>query len=240
MKYSSFLLIIAVLAGSCNLIDTRIRGNGKIITQNYNLKDFKGIDIGGAKQIFLKQDSAFSVKVKTDENLFDHLSVRVDNEELKISSKNGKWLSPSDELKIFVTMPVVKKIEVSGASSVSSENRLYSEEKISVDLSGASEGTLDVRAPILDLTVSGASTLTVLGETRDIKSDASGASTINTFDLKSENCVVEASGASSIDVFASISLKANASGASEIKYKGNPPTIKQHASGGSDVKRVSQ
>lgn len=237
MKYFSFLLLIAVLASSCNLIGNRIRGNGKITSKTYTLKDFTGVDIGGAKQIFLKQDSAFSVKIETDENLFDYLNVMVDNGLLRVNSKNSSWLDPSGEIKVFITMPTAKKIEVSGASSISTENRFSADEKISVNLSGASEGTLDVRAPVLDLRASGASTLTISGETRDVKSDASGASTINSFDLKSENHNAEASGASSIDLFASISLKANASGASDITYKGNPSTLKQNASGGSEVKK---
>lgn len=240
MRYFIFFVGLVTVFTSCNLIDgRRIKGNGKITTKNYDLKGFHGIDIGGSKKIFLKQDSAFSVKIETDENLFDYLNVRVDNGQLKVSSKNSSWLSPSDEIKIFISMPSINEIDVNGASSISTENRISGNEKIIVKLGGASEGTLEFRAPVLDLKSTGASTLTVSGETRDVKSNASGASTINSFDLKSENSDVKATGASSIDLFASVSLNANASGASNVNYKGNP-SVKQNSSGASEIKKADR
>lgn len=236
MKYFYFLLAI-VLASSCNIIGNKIKGNGNITTKTYDLKDFKSIDAGGAMNVILKQDSLFIVKVETDENLMKYLDIEVSEGVLHIETKNGSWPDPSDgRIKIFISMPSVKSIEISGASLISTENKFTQEEKIFIDLNGASEATMDVRAPVLSLDASGASTMNITGETRDVTSDASGASTINAFDLKSENSNVEASGASSINLFASISLKANASGASHINYRGNP-TVKQDASGASSVKK---
>jgi hypothetical protein len=67
--------------------------------------------------------------------------------------------------------------------------------------------------------------------------DVSGASTLNTFDLTSQTVEVEASGASTARVNALKSLRATASGASSVRYRGNPATLSNDASGASSVKR---
>lgn len=237
MKYYSFLLLSMVMAASCNLVGDRVRGNANITTNTYDLRGFKSIDAAGGFHVMLKQDSVFGVKVQTDENLMKHLLIRVDDGELKIETRNNARLLPSEDVKVYVSMPLVKKVEISGASNITSQNKLVQDEKLVIDLSGASEGTLDVRAPAVSIDVSGASTLRITGQTRDINADASGASTILAADLKAENTNVEASGASKAHVFASISLKADASGASNISYAGNP-TVKQKASGAGSVKKA--
>lgn len=239
MKFLSALLIITIAVSSCNLIDgRRIKGNGKITTKNYDLKDFDGIDIGGAKSLHIKLDSVYSVRVETDENIFNHLRVSVRDGELKVQSKDGSWLNPTDGVKIFVSLPVLKKLEVSGASTVKTEGKILQDEKLAIKLSGASEGNLDVRIPEIGVTASGASSITMSGESRDLVVDAKGASTFDGFDLKAENTRVDASGASTGNVFASINLKATASGASDVKYKGNPKVI-ENTSGASSVKKAA-
>lgn len=237
MKYYSFLLLMMMMAASCNLIGDRVRGNGNITTNTYDLKGFKSIDAAGGFHVLLTQGDAISVKVETDENLMKHLHIRVSEGDLKIETRNNARLLPSEGLKVYVSMPLVKKIEISGASNITAQNKFVQDEKLFIDLSGASEGTLDVRAPAVSIDVSGASTLRITGQTRDITADASGASTIHAADLKAENTNVEASGASKAHVFASISLKADASGASNISYSGNP-AVKQNTSGAASVKKT--
>lgn len=237
MKYFSFLVFILMMAGSCNLIPGRIKGNGKIVTKNFALNNFDKIDIGGSKNIILTQDSAFSVNIQTDENLFSDLEAYVENGELNVDSKNDKRLNPSDKISVNVSMPVLKKIDISGISTFSTNGKFSQNEKISVILSGASEGTMNLRAPELNLKVVGASALNISGETRNVISTASGSSVINSFDLKSETTDTKASGASSVNVFASIELKAKASGASNISYKGNP-TVQKKSTGASEVTKA--
>lgn len=237
MKYYSFLLFIMVMAASCNLIGDRVRGNGNITTNTYDLQGFKSVDAEGGFHVLMKQDAAFSVKVETDENLMNHLLIRVDEGVLNIDTRRNTRLLPSEDVKVYVSMPLVKKVEIGGASNITSQNKFVQDEKLLIDLSGASEGELDVRAPAVDIDVSGASKLRITGQTRDITADASGASTIHAFDLKAENTNVGASGASTAQVFASVSLKADASGASNISYKGSP-AVKQKASGAGSVKKA--
>lgn len=238
MKIFYYLLACGLFFGSCNTINSkRIRGNGQIITQNLALTGFNSIDIGDAANIYLTQDSAYSVIIKTDENLLPYIVAQIEDGELDIDQKNGVNLRPSDQIDIYISMPTIQKISVSGASTLKGQNRIVQNGELSLDLSGASDGSLELRAPSVKLDVSGASTLNLSGETRDIKGQISGASTLKAFELKSENTNIDASGASTGQVFASVSLTAGASGASSIRYKGDAKTSIS-ANGAGSVKKA--
>jgi hypothetical protein len=96
-----------------------------------------------------------------------------------------------------------------------------------------------VKTEKLRLSINGASKLKIDGEIRELKAQASGASSIDAEGLKTENANADASGASSITVNAAGDLSANASGASSVKYVGEPKSLKQNSSGASSVKKKS-
>lgn len=235
MKYFLLFLII-IAAGSCNIIDQkRIVGNGKIISQTYNLKDFSKVDIGSSMDIFLTHGDKQEVKIETDENLFKYLNVRVsDGNTLDVDKSTHTNLDPTGSIKIYITANEMDNIKISGSAKLQFRGKFVQDKKIKIDLSGASIGNVYLHAPIVELESTGASTLTAEGECRDVLADASGAATINTFKLMAENGDADASGASIIRIFSSISLKASASGASGIKYKGNP-TVTSSANGASSI-----
>ena len=238
MKYFTFLLILIVSLSACNIINRkRITGNGTITAKNYDLKNFTSIDASSNVAVYLKQEPGFSVRLETDENLVKYLSIKVNNDGLKIYCKENVNLRPTDEIKVFVSLPELESIEVSGSSSVKTEGKFAQDTEMKVEVSGASEGEMAVRTPRLSLNASGASTINISGETRDVKAEASGGSSIKAFNLKAENINAEASGYSKVQVFASISLIADASGASSISYRGNPK-VTSDASGAGSVKKA--
>jgi hypothetical protein len=138
---------------------------------------------------------------------------------------------------VYVAAPSFRTIDVSGASNIVGENKLVSDETLDIELSGASEAKVDLKAPRINAEVTGASTITLTGETKDLNVIGSGASGAKCFELMTENTTVDISGASSAEVFASVKLDAQASGASEIKYKGTP-AITQDINGASSIKKV--
>ena len=106
-----------------------------------------------------------------------------------------------------------------------------------IDLTGASDIKLDVKAPRINAEVTGASSVMLTGETKDFNVEGSGASDIKSFGLMTENTTLDISGACSAEVFASVKLDVQASGASGIKYKGNA-AVNQDISGAGSVKKV--
>lgn len=232
----AYLLILPVFLLSCHFMNDRIRGNGTVTTETRQATNFSKVDVGGNIHVYLKQDSAYSVRIETDENLLPYIVVRNDGDKLIIEPKDHHNLDGSNGIKVYVSAPVFKYLEASGASSFDSENKLTSSEMLSIELSGASHANIELQSPKVSSEISGASSVTLKGQTKDLVVDGEGASHAKCFDLMTENADIDVSGASSANVFASMTLNAEASGASHIKYRGNA-TVKSSASGASGVEK---
>ena len=221
-KIALFSLTILVFASGCReMAGRRVRGSGHVITEDRTASGFNNVDISGALDVYVKQDSVSSVKVEADDNILEYIQVHSDGSTLEIYTENNIRLKPTNKIKIYISNPQYKEIHVSGASNVRCENEITSVDVIDVSLSGASTGKLELNAPKISVDLTGASNASVRGKTKDFEGSASGASEIRGFDLLSENANVDASGASHIEIFASVKIDGQASGASSVNYKGN-------------------
>ena len=221
MKKIALFSLIILVGGCREIAGERVKGSGHVITENRSTSDFSNIDVSGDIDVYIKQDSTSSVKVEADDNILQYIEVHTDGSTLEIHTEDNIRLKPSHKIKVYVSNSEYKDLQVGGASSIRSENEITSTDALNVDIGGASEGILEVNAPKVSVNVSGASKANIKGKTKDFEGGASGASEIRGFDLLTENADVDASGASNIEVYASVKIAGQASGASSVNYKGN-------------------
>lgn len=239
MKQLFFLLSATILLSSCHFFSgKRIHGDGNITTVSYTETGFESIDVSGAIHVILRQDSLFSVNVETDNNLHEFIEVSNDGKTLRIHTRRNTNLDPSEEIKVFVSAPNYKNLEAAGACSYTSENRIAGNEKIAIDMSGACTATLSLNAPETNIELSGASSVTISGETKNLVIDGSGSTHVKAYELLSENADVEMSGAGSAEIFASVKIDASVSGATHVFYKGNA-TVNANSSGAGSVSKAN-
>ena len=228
-----FALFSVILFSSCHYFHGRhIKGNGNVVTQSRNFSNFNGVDVSSAIHLYVKQDSAYSVKVEIDEDLQPFIIVTEENGTLHIRQENNTSLDATGKIKVYVSAPLIKHLEASGACKVIGENMLTASDNIDIHVSGASDASLQLRAPKISADMTGASDITLKGQTKDFIVNGSGASHARCFDLETENADADASGASNVELFASIKLDADASGASNIKYRGNAAVNKKESGAG--------
>jgi Putative auto-transporter adhesin, head GIN domain len=239
MKRINVLLLSSfIVLSSCHYIGgERVRGNGSVKTETRSVGSFSGIRVGGAYKVYLLQDSLSSVKIEADENLQEYIQIGVDDNVLEIRTERGFNLRPTGKIKVYVSAPDLKYFNASGACEIIGQNSITSAEPVNIDLSGASNISMDLKAPRVHAELSGAGTISLAGETKDFNVDGSGSTDIRCFDLKSENTSVEISGAGNAEVFASVKLDVRVSGAGDVKYKGSPE-VNQRISGAGSVKKV--
>lgn len=232
------LLVISSFA-SCSFIGgKRIKGNGNITTQSRTVSSFETVDVSGALDVYVSQDSQFSVKLEGDENLLPYIVIEQNGSTIEVKTKNGVNLKPTSHLKIFVAAPNYRRIEVSGACDIIGEEKLVNKTPISFDISGAGEVKMELDAPEVTAGISGSGTVKLSGETRKVKLNLTGAADAHCFDLKAEDVEVDISGAGDADVFASLRLDASVSGAGSVQYRGGATDISQHVSGAGSVKKA--
>ena len=217
-----FSLIILLFTTSCHeIMGRRVRGSGHITPETRSVSGFTRVDVSGAIDVFVRQDSSTSVKVEADDNIQQFVRVEANGSTLEIYTEDGFNLRPSHKIKVYVSNPNFNGFQVSGASSITGENEISSSENIDINLSGARDGILDINAPKVNVEVTGASSVNLRGHTKDLDANASGASKIRGYELLSENANVDVSGASHAELYASVRLDGEASGASHVSYLGN-------------------
>ncbi|MBC7875043.1 MAG: DUF2807 domain-containing protein [Ferruginibacter sp.] len=222
---------------SCHYLDReRIRGNGVIKTENRTAGTFMNVDVSGNIDLYIKQDSSRAVNVVADENLMQYIVIKTEGDRLVVKPKDGYNLSGSKDIKVYVSSPVFKKLEASGACDIIGENRITSTEMIDIDLSGASAVKLELQAPKVEVEMSGAGTVALKGETKEFSVGGSGSTTIKCMELMAENVDVQISGAGSAEVFASVKLDVSVSGAGHVRYKGNAILTKSISGAGGVTK----
>ena len=174
-KIALFSLVIFVFATGCREIaGERIRGSGHIITENRSVSEFNSIDVSGAIDVYVRQDSATSVKVEADDNILEYIEVHTEGSRLEIYTQHNIRLRPSNKIKVYISNPQYKEIQVSGASSIRSENEITSADVIEVHLSGASDGRLELNAPKISVRLTGASNTSIKGKTKDFEGGGGG------------------------------------------------------------------
>ena len=207
-------------------------------TEEFNISDFSEIITGWAFEIEIVQSESYSVTVTADDGLFRNLKVFKENETLKIGqSKHIGWFSRIINPKARITMPVLKRLGLSGASKavVSGFN---SSENFRLSLSGASNVTGEITAGDAEFDLSGASGVELTGSARDVIIKASGASHLELGGFSVNNMAVKLSGASRSTIKVDGNLDVRLSGASRLNWIGNPVMQDIRTSGASRLSKI--
>jgi hypothetical protein len=237
-KLISIAVLFMIFLSSCSYFGgERIRGNGVIKTENRTAGTFNGIDVSGNTDVYVKEDSVISIRIEADENLLQYIIVENNNGKLVIHQKEGTDLKPTKSIKVYVSGPSINYLAASGACDFYSENQLTGTEPVMIDLSGSSDAQLYIKAPKVEAGLSGAGTITLKGEAKELRVDGSGSTDIRCFELMTESTYVELSGAGNAEVFASVKLDVHVSGAADVRYKGNPE-VSQNINGAGSVKKA--
>jgi hypothetical protein len=199
-------------------------------------KNFHGINVSNAFDVYITQGTEEAVAVSAaDIKHRDRIKVEVKNGILFVGYDNDlKWKSGNKKLKAYISFKSIDKLTISGACDVYVNGVLKAEDLV-IHQSGASDlkAQIEVKSLVVDL--SGASDIHVTGSATKLSIEASGASSFKGFDLVTDNCSVDASGASDVSVTVNKEFSAKASGASDVHYKGEVQVRELKTSGASSI-----
>ncbi|MCW3081961.1 head GIN domain-containing protein [Segetibacter sp.] len=206
------------------------------------VEKFNSLEVSGTLSLYLSQGPTQGVAISAGEEKYNSkIKTEVKNGVLRISVDGGVWNGfnwTNRKLKAYVTVTDINRLDVSGASYASISGPLKSDE-LKMDISGASEVKGIINVSRLNLDISGASVARLSGTAKDGLIDASGACKVNSYELSIETCKASSSGASNIKVTVTGELNADASGGSNIYYKGQGIGKVLNASAGASIKNRS-
>lgn len=194
---------------------TGVEGSGNVITQKREVSGFTKIEAGGAFQVEVVAGQDFGLEIQADDNLVPLIQTKVDGSTLKLDTQ--KRYSTRNRVKVKITAPEINEIHVSGATRFNVSG--IENQKMFVDISGASRVELNGMAEVLNVEMGGASKL-----------DASN--------FKSAKVKVDGGGASSAKVNVSAELDVDLGGASRLAYSGDPKVVNRNTSGVARIRRI--
>jgi hypothetical protein len=189
-------------------------GSGVAATEIRETDPFTGIEVSGSVNVVATIGESLSVKVSGDDNIVPLITTKVSNGILKIQPERNVNLDTKEPLTVTIVAAQLVSAEVSGACDVEMTGLAGAD--FSVDLSGASK-------------------LKLSGECEQLTADISGASTFIGESMKAKNAKVDLSGASNARIYASESIDGESSGASTLRYRGDPAKTKIDSSGASTI-----
>jgi hypothetical protein len=202
------------------------------------VKGFHGIRVSSAINLYLSQGSEEKVVVSANDiQMRDRIKTEVVDGILIIRLEGSWkwWHMGNKKLKAYVSYTLLDEITASGASDVYVDG-VITGDKLALDLSGASDFKGAIKVNQLSLQQSGASDSHLTGQVAGMATiHSTGASDVKGYDLVVEACSAHASGASDIQITVNKELEADASGASDIYYKGTGMLRESHSSGASSV-----
>lgn len=203
---------------------------------------FHSIQVSNAIECYISQGDEESIAVSAyPEGLRERVLITTDKGVLKVRMKDEKgWRGSyrNRQLKVYVSFRELDRILLTGASQMQFVGGMKAEQ-LSIACSGASDMKGEVEAKQISVELTGASRLDIKGKVNLLGVQASGASDFNGYELLTQDCRVDASGASNVRVNVQEGFDVLATGASTVDYKGEPRLKSVKTNGASSLNRRS-
>ena len=252
------LVLFAALFLSVLMADART------VKKAYDMDGFTGIRASDGFDIVVEKSNEYRVEVEVTEDFLPFLLVKNRGGVLELSFTRLPFKlrqkERSREAQVVIKMPELSGVILSGGCSFSSNDQFsLAMNKFTIDLKGGSSiSNLNVKAPDVNIklsgasrailnvqsgdvtaTLSGASRLEVSGKSSDFRVKAEGASRVLGSEFEVEEATAKASGASTLELRPLQLLTVELSGASKCRYYGNEEGLSVKAekvSGASSLK----
>ena len=206
-----------------------------------NVTSFHAIEVASGIDLYLTHGNEEALAVSAAKTEYrDKIITEVKNGVLKIYFDHDfmKWGGGNKKMKAYVSFKQLDNLDASGGSDVFVEGSINSA-SLAISLSGGSDFRGAVASTSLRMEASGGSDIFVSGTAKSLKVGASGGSDFHGYDLTTDNCDIDASGGSDIEITANKEMNVGASGGSDVHYKGTATIKSIDNSGSSSIKKVN-
>ncbi len=226
---SAFILAISVPSGF---------GMGQSTEkETREVKDFTKVSFGVAGNLYINIGPEFKVVLEGDKKDLEEIITDVSGGRLVIKKDNNWRFNFNDKVTVYITMPELKGLGVSGSGKAEIKDAVKAED---LDLSVSGSGkifTTDLVVSKLGCSISGSGDIVPGGNGTASKADISisGSGNYEGGALKIESAEIHISGSGNCSCNVIESLRASVSGSGNVTYEGNPK-VDAHVSGSGKVR----
>ncbi len=214
------------------------RGNGHVVTENRAVSSFDRISIEGVFPVELSQDgNAEFVKVETDENLQEYITVENDGDELIVKLKDEASVHKSKKMKVYINIKKLSELNFKSVGSLTTVSQLKLD---SLELNSESVGklSLDIDAAFLRANLSSVGSSKLRGRVTEVRINNKSVGTLSAYDLKAGTLMIHNTAIGTAEVYADSAFYIRSSAIGTLYYKG-PGVVKELSSEGiGKVKKV--
>ena len=198
-----------------------VQGRGDMVARNFDTASFNGIIVSGGYVVVYRQAETPAVTVQMQENLFEYLSVSVENGILRIESDRSFRTDRGYTPRVYVYAPYLSNLTVAGAATLENWDTVYTT-RLDINISGAANGLVYVQVDDLRIDTAGAAGISLAGTADTARITVAGAGDIDASELQTRTAQVNISGAGNVEIAVSDTLDATINGVGNIWYIGSP------------------
>ncbi len=204
---------------------------GQTVKETRNLPAFNALKLTMSADVYLSQGDHQSVQVEADKGAMANIETETHGNTLVVKNREGHW-NNLGRIKIYITMPDITQIDLSGSGSVESQTPIKAAE-LQIMLSGSGNVKISsLQVPVLKANITGSGDIYLSGENNQAEMDATitGSGSIKADELQVANATVHITGSGSARVYVLKELETNITGSGSVLYRGNP-MINAHSTG---------
>jgi hypothetical protein len=238
MKKSIQLLVFGafIMGFIANAQSSKIKGNGKVVTETKTTGDYDAIKVAGSFDVNLVAGKEGKIILKGEENLLSVIKVEVEDNTLKIYVDKTFNIQSTSKIEITVPFEKISAVSLSGSGNLKTKDQIKSE-TFAAKLAGSGNLNLNVDSNDFELSLSGSGDAILKGSADKFTSKLAGSGNVNASDLKSKTVDANVSGSGNSIVYCEGSLTARVAGSGNIKYFGNPEKRDVKVSGSGNIKK---
>jgi len=226
-RYLSFLLLAILTAGVSS-------GQSR---ETRDLSGFTGVNFGVAGTVIIEQGSTFSVILEGDRDDLEEIQTVIRGSSLNIRHDNGIWSRNTDKITVYITMPEIEGLSVSGSGKIIAEAEVKTDD-LEMNVSGSGDIVLEnLKAESVECGISGSGTIKLAGSTQDAELSISGSGRLKGHEFRTGTMDVSISGSGSCYAMVEDELEASVSGSGDVYYLGDP-RIDARISGSGKVRKL--
>ncbi|MDX9725018.1 MAG: head GIN domain-containing protein [Bacteroidales bacterium] len=229
----ALLLVFGITFCAEGQIRRTVSGNNNVVRKDREAGNFTGLRVSSGIDVYLKQGGNETISVEADENLHEYIITEIRDGVLHVYSEVN--IRDAEMKRVYVTMNDIRSLKTSSAGDIIGETPVKSD---NLELSATSAGDikLEVFARLIEADISSSGDVTLTGEADELDASLSSAGDLNAFGLEVREADVSASSAGDASINVSERLKARASSAGDINYRGNPKYLDAHSSSAGSIR----
>lgn len=211
-----------MLSAGCNdpFMYNFVRGCGNLTTEMRDAGEFNSVDLKIAADVIIYEDDANSILIEADRNLMPYLAADMAGRTLHLQSRKSIRQS-SNRITIYIGMPSVSRLCVSGSGSITAEDIIDAED-LELSISGSGSITTTVNTDLLRSKINGSGNLIIDGVSPVHKIEIKGSGKVKARGLQNDICEISVMGSGNSYVRVDSILNAEIAGSGDIYVSGSP------------------